>query len=520
MVPVIIGVADIKNKTTKAEVAKEPLQLMVEAIEAAIRDTQLSNTEILKLKSSIDSLSVVKTWTWTYADLPHLISQKLSISPRLTHYTKQGGNQPAKLLDEESLRIAGGQSRVSVITGGEALASLGAYAKIGQMPPPGWTPPETEVKGVFSPSPDRFKKDDLDGIHSIGLPIQVYPMYENGFRAHRGQSLAENHMESASLYSRFSQVAVTRPYSWNFQSKVETPESIAQVTTKNRMICLPYPLLMNAFNSVNLAAACIVTTAEYAAELGVPRSKWIYPLGGAGATDSEEVWNRPNFFSSPAISKSLDGCLASSGLTKNDIDLFDFYSCFPIVPKLASEHLGLSISSPSKPITLLGGLTFFGGAGNNYSMHAITEMVRQLRRGQGQNGLILANGGILTYQHAICLSSRPPSNGIMYPNVQNAHQVAIEVPIPRVTHVAEGDAVIETYTVEFHRNGHPARGYIIGRLKTGGSRFVANHGNETTLRELASLTEEQIGKEGYVVPELISGGRRRNLFYFAPKQSI
>ncbi|BAE55574.1 unnamed protein product [Aspergillus oryzae RIB40] len=147
-------------------------------------------------------------------------------------------------------------------------------------------------------------------------------------------------------------------------------------------------------------------------------------------------------------------------------------------------------------------------------------MVRQLRRGQGRNGLILANGGILTYQHAICLSSRPPSNGIMYPNVQNAHQVAIEVPIPRVTHVAEGDAVIETYTVEFHRNGHPARGYIIGRLKTDGSRFVANHGNVTTLRELASLAEEQIGKEGYVVPELISGGRRRNLFYFAPKQSI
>ncbi|QMW38417.1 hypothetical protein G4B11_001653 [Aspergillus flavus] len=263
------------------------------------------------------------------------------------------------------------------------------------------------------------------------------------------------------------------------------------------------PLLMNAFNSVDLAAACIVTTAEYAAELGVPKSKWIYPLGGADATDSEE-----------------DRCLTSSGLTKDDIDLFDFYSCFPIVPKLASEHLGLSISSPSKPITLLGGLTFFGGAGNNYSMHAITEMVRQLRRGQGQNGLILANGGILTYQHAICLSSRPPSNDIMYPNFQNAHQVAVDVLIPRVTHVAEGDAVIETYTVEFHRNGHPARGYIIGRLKADGSRFVANHGNETTLRELASLTEEQIGKEGYVVPELISGGRRRNLFYSSPNQSI
>jgi hypothetical protein len=44
-------------------------------------------------------------------------------------------------------------------------------------------------------------------------------------------------------------------------------------------------------------------------------------------------------------------------------------SCFPIVPKLACQHLGLDITSPSKPITLLGGLTSFGGAGNNYSMH-------------------------------------------------------------------------------------------------------------------------------------------------------
>lgn len=74
---------------------------------------------------------------------------------------------------------------------------------------------------------------------------------------------------------------------------------------------------------------------------------------------------------------------------------------------------------------------------------AITEMVRQLRGGQSQNGLILANGGILTYQHAICLSSHPPSNGMVYPNVQAAHQVTVDVSIPRVTYVAEGDAVIE-----------------------------------------------------------------------------
>jgi hypothetical protein len=81
------------------------------------------------------------------------------------------------------------------------------------------------------------------------------------------------------------------------------------------------------------------------------------------------VWERPNFHSSPSISRSLDAGIKVSGLTKEDIDLYDFYSCFPIVPKFASAHLGLPITKGSKPVTLLGGLTSFGGAGNNYSMH-------------------------------------------------------------------------------------------------------------------------------------------------------
>jgi hypothetical protein len=43
-------------------------------------------------------------------------------------------------------------------------------------------------------------------------------------------------------------------------------------------------------------------------------------------TDYLPVWKRPNYYSSPAIAKCLDVCLASSGLTPKDINLFDFYS--------------------------------------------------------------------------------------------------------------------------------------------------------------------------------------------------
>lgn len=38
------------------------------------------------------------------------------------------------------------------------------------------------------------------------------------------------------------------------------------------------------------------------------------------------VWNRPNFHSSPAVATALDMCLNSSGMGKDDMDLFDFYS--------------------------------------------------------------------------------------------------------------------------------------------------------------------------------------------------
>jgi hypothetical protein len=43
---------------------------------------------------------------------------------------------------------------------------------------------------------------------------------------------------------------------------------------------------MNAFNQINLAGACILTSTDYARELGIPENRWIYPLGGAGTDDS------------------------------------------------------------------------------------------------------------------------------------------------------------------------------------------------------------------------------------------
>ena len=65
--------------------------------------------------------------------------------------------------------------------------------------------------------------------------------------------------------------------------------SMKSVPAKMFMILTnPDPLLMNTFNTVNLAAACILTSAEYARELGIPEDRWIYPLGGAGTRESND----------------------------------------------------------------------------------------------------------------------------------------------------------------------------------------------------------------------------------------
>lgn len=76
-------------------------------------------------------------------------------------------------------------------------------------------------------------------LHSIGLPIHVYPLYENGFRAHRGQSIQENNKESAELYADFAKVAEKNPLAWNYGKPSATQEIIGTVSKKNRMICYP-----------------------------------------------------------------------------------------------------------------------------------------------------------------------------------------------------------------------------------------------------------------------------------------
>jgi hypothetical protein len=92
---------------------------------------------------------------------------------------------------------------------------------------------------------------DLGTLHSIGLPIHVYPLYENAFRAHRGQLIQDNNRESAELYADFAKVAEKNPFAWNYGQPAMTKEVIGTVSKKNRIICLPCACVLQVGSESN-----------------------------------------------------------------------------------------------------------------------------------------------------------------------------------------------------------------------------------------------------------------------------
>lgn len=121
--PVIIGIGEVKNPSKSPEDAIEPLHLMLQAIRQAIDECQLSSSSSSSLTDKIESISVVRTWTWPYSDLPGLLAHHLGANPRHKYYSDHGGHNPAMLLDEAARRVAQGGCKVAIVTGGEAMAS-------------------------------------------------------------------------------------------------------------------------------------------------------------------------------------------------------------------------------------------------------------------------------------------------------------------------------------------------------------------------------------------------------------
>jgi acetyl-CoA C-acetyltransferase len=133
-------------------------------------------------------------------------------------------------------------------------------------------------------------------------------------------------------------------------------------------------------------------------------------------------------------------------------------------------------------LTLTGGLPYFGGPGNSYSLHGIAETVAEMRDRPGQFGFVGANGGIMSKYSVGIYSTEPVAWRTDRSEMLTAEVAAL--PTVPVTKTVDGTGTIETYSVRYD---WPVRtGIIVGRLDADGSRFMATTENE----ELVALMSD------------------------------
>jgi acetyl-CoA C-acetyltransferase len=293
------------------------------------------------------------------------------------------------------------------------------------------------------------------------------------------------------LFAPFTKVAAANPYSAAPQQRAA--DELITVTERNRLIADPYPRFLVARDQVNQAAAVILTSIEGARRLGIDPDQCVF-LAGQADLRERSLMERPQLGEAPSAVTAVRHALHVAGLTLDDIDFFDFYSCFPIAVSNITDALGISPEDP-RGLTLTGGLPYFGGAGNNYSMHAIAEAVARVRAKPGGHALVSANGGVLSKTSVGIYSTIPTE-------LRADHSARLQREIDGVvapSHVVHphGWATIETYTVQYGRQGKT--GIVIGRLECGGGRFLAQVApGDAELMTLLETAEQPVGLRVYV----------------------
>ena len=491
---VIVGAGQVRSRPDRAGDwdPQEPAVLMARALERAADDARAP--ELLR---EPDLLVTVAPLAWRYDDCPGVVAQKLGSVPRDGYEPLPGGDSPIVELNLAANRIASGEARCVLLTGAEALYST-RRARREENPLAHWSP--RSRKNPFDGQ--RLIANELEMRHGMFLPIQSYPLYENALRAASGRSLDEHQRFLGELMARYSAVAARNPYSWFPEPR--SAEQIRTVDERNRWVCFPYPKRMNAILEVDQAAACIVMAEDEAERRGVPRERRVHVLAGAKAVDAWTPTERIDFVSSPAYRAAARSALSHAGIALSQVDFFDLYSCFPSAVALVLAELGLAWDDP-RGLTVTGGLAHHGGPGNNYSMHSLANMVERLRCDGPATGWVSGLGMTAT-KHAISVLSNDPERVAAADGVcEQLDLPAQETHGPALVDAPDGPGEIETYTVEFDREGTAVRSFIVVRLADG--RRSLAHGEPSGFAAL--LDAEGVGRRGKVIP---GDGGDPNLF--------
>ena len=478
--PVIVGVGQFTERIEDpAYRGMSAVELATAATEAALADTGADVGTVAQAIEVFAGLRQFEICT-PFADPPlgcsdnyvRSVAQRVGADPARALLEPIGGNGPQKLMNEFAGAIAAGEAEVALVLGSEPGSTAKYFSdRAAASEATGETsnkPDFTEhVGGQLEDRGYGFEQymSEYTAKHGLtGAPVQ-YGLLDNARRARLGLTVGDYRRNMAELFAPFSKVAAKNPFS---SSPVErSVDEIVTVTDDNRMICDPYPRLLVARDTVNQGAAALIMSVAAARRLGVAEDKWVYLRGHASQTE-QDLLDRADLSVSISARQAVAEALRVAEIGIHDVATFDLYSCFPFPVFAVCDEFGLAADDP-RGLTLTGGLPYFGGPGNSYSLHGIAETVAEMRSRPGEFGLVGANGGVMT-KYSVGVYSTEPGDWVADRSKALQDDIAA-LPKLAVTRNADGPGVIETYSVRYD---WPVRtGVIIGRLDADGSRFMA-----------------------------------------------
>ncbi len=445
-----------------------------------------------------DSASFMKRPFGGPDNVPRAVGKRIGADPSRAIYSVPGGQSPQRLISELAQAIRAGDHELCLVAGAEATRATRQALRLGLEVD--WN---EEVGGSLE---DRGYGDHMmtkeEMRHGAFMPPFAYSFLEHALRASLGRTREEHVSAMARLFSALSQVAARHPIAQFPEAR--SVEFLSTPSQENYPLTDPYLKWFVAQDAVNQGAAVVLTSVAWAREKGIPAEKWIY-LHGIGDADDGPWSERADLSRSFPLKLAAKRALEMAGVDSDAVGHFDLYSCFPCAVFAACEALGLN-AGDERGLTVTGGLPFFGGAGNNYSLHAIATMMERLRQDRASYGLVSANGGFLSKQSVAVYSARVPegawleaAGGDLQEDVKAAGRVAVAVQ-------PQGAGEIESYTIVYHK-GRPARGIVLGRLAASDQRFLA-----VTAPEDRETVQAMVAQDPLRRPVTVTPGEKENRF--------
>lgn len=478
---VVAGWGQVTQPKNITGTPKNPMGLMVQAsLEAGLK---LRDPHAL---TRVDGIMVVRSLSAHYPDPGPQLASLLKASPRFTHVSKIGGNSPQTLVNKAAGMIARNQLESVLVVGAEAYVPRSQNLNAGH---PTKRSAGRTASALLQGIPADYAGDDatgsspLENFYGIEDPMQGFPLFETALWAASGLDIKTYLHQVACLWSGFSQVAASHPHSWIQAPK--TPDEILTPGPQNRPIAFPYTKFMNAFVTVDQGAAVILMSEQAAEKYGDKTRQRVYFLGGGFAQDRQRFMiQKSDFTASPPLKAAVGKALDRSGLGLSDMDCFDLYSCFPCAVSIAKNMLGIKEDDP-RPLTLTGGLGFFGGPGNNYNLHAIATLAGMIAQGEKKTGLVTALGWFMHKHAAGIYSCLPPQKSLGTMDLEDEQNPLAGMDPVEIDDQAAGMGTIETYTIVYARDGSPDYGVVYGKTARG-LRFIARTLAEPDVFQLLS----------------------------------